>query len=251
MHIEFSLQFEVTTFVRVCSRTRAAPPPPAASRVQRLPAPADGGRRGPRERRVGLGRGGAQLRRRRRGRTASLRGRGGALLAGAATRYVYRISLMSRIIDREKFLDNCIHTFLSVHSDIQQPYTCTIYTRVLVYRYRFEHALLLRTRAQASRCCGLHRCPSSCLSLHSSSKARVHASLKHERNANAPQAKKTTARPSSARHSPVAAGAQLDPHFRSHIFSFSYRRLSGQGTDCLAVRDGGLGCCPSRSVPRR
>ena len=52
----------------------------------------------------------------------------------------YRISLMSRIIDREKFLDNCIHTFLSVHSDIQQPYTCTIYTRVLVYRYRFEHA---------------------------------------------------------------------------------------------------------------
>ena len=78
-------------------------------------------------------------------------------------------SVMSRIIDREKFLDNCIHTFLSVHSDIQQPYTCTIYTRVLVYRYRFEHALLLRTRAQASRCCGLHRCPSSCLSLHTSS----------------------------------------------------------------------------------
>ena len=29
---------------------------------------------------------------------------------------------------------------------------------------------------------------------------------------------------------PLAAGAQLDRHFRSHIFSFSYRRLSGQGT---------------------
>ena len=102
----------------------------------------------------------------------SLAYRSDCICPDPATRCIfpfYRISLMSRIIDREKFLDNCIHTFLSVHSDIQQPYTCTIYTRVLVYRYRSEHALLLRTRAQASRCCGLHRCPSSCLSLHSSS----------------------------------------------------------------------------------
>ena len=136
---------------------------------------------------------------------------------------------MSRIIDREKFLDNCIHTFLSVHSDIQQPYTCTIYTRVLVYRYRFEHALLLRTRAQASRCCGLHRCPSSCLSLHSSSSSgggstrRTRASAECGRLGNLPKPGSPLVQTGRPRSTDTCADHKCRATTFGHLYSIQVR----------------------------